>query len=105
MPPKRPPPAPQRGKLVQGLFWGGVALAPLAILVLLFGSGTGSLRIAVTLAVLAVAALALSMAMRPGPEMVRLEIEHRVLDEVERARALTREDVTTAARNTHRALS
>ncbi len=58
-----------------------------------------------TLAVLTIVLLALSIALRPSVELVRVEIEHRVLDEVERVRVKAREDTTTAARNTHRALS
>jgi hypothetical protein len=103
-------PAPEaqvarRGKLVQGLFWGGVGLAPLAILILLFGSGTGSLRVAVTLSVLTMVMLGVSIAMRPSIEMLRVDIEHRVLDEMERVRIRTRDDIANAARNTHRALT
>lgn len=103
-------PAPQsqearRGKLLQGLFWGGVGLAPLAILILLFGQSTGALRVAVTLSVLTIVMLAVSIALRPSVEMVRVDIEHRVLDEMERMRLRAREDITTAARNTHRVLT
>src|ERR1700738_401531 len=96
----------RRGKLLQGLFWGGIGLAPLAMLILLFGGqSTGSLRIAVILSVLTVVGVAVSIAMRPSVEMVRVDIEHRVLDEVEHVRAMAREDVNVATRNTHRALS
>jgi len=95
----------RRGKLLQGLFWGGMALAPLAVLILLFGQSTGTLRVAVTLAVITIVMLAVSIAMRPSVEMLRVDIEHRVLDEVERVRVRAREETTTAARNTHRALT
>ena len=103
-------PAPQvqdarRGKLLQGLFWGGIGLAPLAMLILLFSQSTGMLRVAVILSVLTVVSLALSIGMRPSVEMVRVDIEHRVLDEVEHVRARSREDIKVAARNTHRVLS
>jgi hypothetical protein len=103
-------PAPEaqvarRGTLVQGLFWGGVGLAPVAILILLFGQGTGSIRVAVTLAVLTMVMLGVSIAMRPSIEMLRIDIEHRVLDEMERVRIRTRDDISNAARNTHRALT
>jgi hypothetical protein len=103
-------PAPEaqvarRGKLVQGLFWGGVALSPVAILILLFGSGTGSLRVAVMLSILTMVMLGVSIAMRPSIEMLRVDIEHRVLDEMERVRIRTRDDIANAARNTHRALT
>ncbi len=95
----------RRGRVLHGLFWGGVGLAPLAVLVLLFGASVGSLRIAVTLSVLTIVALAVSIALRPGVEMVRVDIEHRVLDEMERVRGQAREDVRLAGRNTHRALT
>lgn len=95
----------RRGQLLHGLFWGGLALAPLAVLILLFGQSTAALRIAVTLAVLTIVMLAVSIALRPSVEMVRVDIEHRFLDEVERVRARTREETAMAARNTHRALT
>ena len=62
-------PAPEaqvarRGMLVHGLFWSGVGLAPVAILILLFGQGTGSLRVAVTLSVLTMVMVGVSIAMR-----------------------------------------
>jgi hypothetical protein len=103
-------PAPEfqdvrRGKMLHWLFWGGVGLAPLAMLILLFGQSNATLRIAVILSVLTVVALAVSIAMRPSVELLRVDIEHRVLDEVERVRLRAREDITTAARNTHRVLS
>ena len=97
--------AVRREKVLHGLFWGGMGLAPIAVLVLLFGQSTGSLRVAVTLSVLTIVMLAVSVAMRPSVEMLRVDIEHRVLDELERVRARSRDDITTAARNTHRALT
>ena len=103
-----PAPKPQdarRGQLVQGLLWAGVGLAPLAVLVLLFGSSTGALRVAVVLITLTAVMVALSIALRPSVELLRADIEERVLDEVDTIRARAREDVSTAARNTHRALS
>jgi hypothetical protein len=96
---------PRRGQLVQRMLWGGVALAPLAVLILLFGSSTGSLRFAVILITFSVTMIAISVALRPSLELVRADIEERVLDEVDAIRARAREDVTTAARNTHRALT
>jgi hypothetical protein len=96
---------PRRGQLVQRLLWSGVALAPLAVLILLFGSSTGSLRFAVILITFSVTMIAVSVALRPSIELVRADIEERVLDEVDAIRARSREDVATAARNTHRALT
>src|SRR5262245_14353501 len=95
----------RRERLMHRLFWGGVGLAPLAVLTVLFGSGTGALRIAVMLSVLTIALLAVSIAMRPSVEMIRVDIEHRFLDEVERVQARSRQEVAAAVRNTHRVLS
>jgi hypothetical protein len=95
---------PQRGRLLNGLFWGGVGLAPLAILVVLFGGSTAALRVAVALAVLTVVLLAVSIALRPSIELLRVDIEERVLDEVEQMRAHIREDIVRAGRVTQRAL-
>src|SRR5258705_14019988 len=95
----------RRGKVPHWLFWGGMGLAPLSVLILLFGQSTGTIRVAVTLAVITIVLLAVSIAMRPSVEMLRVDIEHRVLDEVERVRVRAREETTTAARNTHRALT
>ncbi len=99
------PPDVRRAQVPQGLFWVGIVLAPVAVLILLFGQSVGSLRVAVVLAVITIVLLAVSIAMRPSVEMLRVDIEHRVLDEVERVRVKAREDTTTAARNTHKALS
>src|SRR5262245_1465732 len=95
----------RRGRDLHGLLWGGVGLAPLSILILLFGGGTGSLRIAVVFAVLSTTLIAVSVALRPSVELLRADIEERVLDEVEQVRLHARADVATAARNTHRALT
>lgn len=95
----------RRERLLQGLFWGGMALAPLAVLVLLFGQSAGAQRVAITLSVLTIVLLAISIGMRPSVEMLRVDIEHRILDELERVRVRSREDIATAARNTHRALT
>jgi hypothetical protein len=95
----------RRGRLLHGMFWSGVGLAPLAILILLFGQGMGALRIAVVVAALAIVMLAVSIAMRPSVELLRADIEERVLNEVDHVRLRAREEISTAARNTHRVLT
>jgi hypothetical protein len=87
------------------MFWGGMALAPVAVLILLFGQSTGALRAAVVLAVLTIVLLAVSMAMRPSVDLVRVDIEHRVLDEMERIRVRTRDETAMVARHTAKALA
>ena len=50
-----PSTSPQRK--AQALFWAGMALAPVAVLILLFGQSTGALRAAVALAVITIVLL------------------------------------------------
>src|SRR5262245_45498850 len=95
----------RRGPLLHGMLWIGVALAPLAILVLMFGTSVGALRVAVGLSVLTVVLVGASVALRPSVELLRVDIEERVLDEVEQIRLHARHDVAVAARNTHQALT
>nr|WP_225853719.1 hypothetical protein [Micromonospora sp. AMSO31t] len=69
-------------QLLTVLFWIGVALAPLAALILLVADGNGSLRFGAVLAILAVVLIGLSVALRAesgggasGAEELREEIE------------------------------
>ena len=82
-----------------------MALAPVAVLILLFGQSTGALRVAVVLAVITIVLLAFSMAIRPSVDMVRVDIEHRVLDEMERIRLRAQGETHAVARQSHRALT
>ncbi|MER7459685.1 hypothetical protein [Micromonospora sp. NPDC126480] len=65
--------------LLTALFWVGVALAPVAALILLVADGNGPLRFAAVLAILAVVLIGLSIALRAdggsGGEELREEIE------------------------------
>lgn len=91
----------QRGaRLLVILFWGGVGLAPLAALILLF-----ALRFGVILAVLAVVLIGLSIALRRDSDTVRIELQEAMLEELGQLRNDVREDMATAARNTHRSLT
>ena len=71
---KRHPP------LLTTLFWVGVAIAPVAALILLVADGNGPLRFAAVLAILAVVLIGLSIALRAdggqaGAEELREEID------------------------------
>ena len=94
---------PRRRPLLTVLFWTGVGLAPLAMLLLLFADGNGLLRVAAVLAVLAVVLIGLSIGLRGDPEAVRVDIEDMIADEIEGLHRDVRKDVETAARATHRA--
>src|SRR5215510_12971633 len=91
-------------KVLGGLFWGGVGLAPLAVLIMLVASG-GVLKVAAVIAMMSVVLIGVSITLRRDPETVRVELHDTILDEVDQLRHDVREDVNAAARNTHRALT
>jgi hypothetical protein len=93
------------GKLLVALFWVGMALAPVAALLLLLGQSAGSLRIAAVLAVIAVVMIGLSITLRRDAESVRIEMEEVLLDEIDMLRDDVREDIATATRASHRSLT
>src|SRR3712207_5978911 len=92
------------GRLLVGLFWIGVAIAPGAALLLLFGDDTRSLRLAVVLAVLAIVLIGLSITLRQGAEAARTETEELLYSEMDGLRDDLREDIAAAARATRDAL-
>ncbi|WP_020523005.1 hypothetical protein [Catelliglobosispora koreensis] len=93
----------QRARIFSALFWVGVALAPLAALVLLIGSSTGSLRTAVGILVLSVIMIAVSIMLRREGETMKTELEDTLFDEVDATRADIRDDIAHAVHATHRA--
>ncbi|MEV1144828.1 hypothetical protein AB0I76_14225, partial [Micromonospora sp. NPDC049799] len=86
--------------LLTTLFWVGVAIAPVAALILLVADGNGPLRFAAVLAILAVVLIGLSIALRAdggpagGAEELREEIDQL-------RRELRGEIVATAQRGNH----
>ena len=93
------------GQLPTVLFWSGVTLAPVAAAVVLLSDGSGALRVAAVLAILTVVLIALSIMLRPDARAIRVELEEKLLDEIDALRADVRQDIATAARATHRAYS
>jgi hypothetical protein len=95
----------QRGALLTVVFWVGIGLTPLAAaLVMLTGGGTG-LRLACVLGILATALIGLAVMLRPDGASVRTEVEEMVFEELDVLREDVREDISTAARATHKAFS
>ncbi|SHN01120.1 hypothetical protein [Cryptosporangium aurantiacum] len=97
MPPPHLPP-PERGESesaptpgfrrhVGKLFWVGVAIAPIAALLLVLGSGVGPLRAAAVLAVFSVVIIGLSVVLRDDAAMVKDDVEDQLRTEVDRLRA------------------
>src|SRR5262245_40348326 len=93
-----------RAKVLAGLFWSGVGLVPLAVLIMLVASG-GLLKVAAFIAMVSVVLIGVSITLRRDPETVRVELHDTILDEVDQLRHDVREEVNAAARNTHRALT
>ncbi len=91
-----------RSRLLTVQFWVGIALAPLAALLLIFG-GTAA---AAVIAIIAVVVLALSVMLRSDSSSPAPTPANSVTaDEMFALREDVRADITTAARATHRALS
>lgn len=90
---------PRSHRVLTGLFWTGVGLAPLAGVVLLLGGGS----LAAVLGVLTVVLIGLSITLRPDAATVRAEMEKTLLEEIDMLREDMRGDITTAARATHQA--
>ncbi|MEN3304134.1 MAG: hypothetical protein V7603_336 [Micromonosporaceae bacterium] len=86
-------------------FWTGVGVASLAALLVLFSNGTQALRVAAILAILAVVLVGLAIMMRPDARSVRAELEESVFEEIDGLRADIREDISSAARATHKSFS
>lgn len=94
----------QRGERVYSiLFWVGVALAPIAALMLLISSGTGGLKGALGVVIISVILIGVSIIMRRDGEGLRTELEETVFDEIDALRADVRADISQAAQATHRA--
>jgi hypothetical protein len=95
----------KRGGPLTVVFWIGVALAPLAALLILVSQGAGALRVAAILAVVAVVCIGLSLVLRKDAETMRVELEEVMLDEIDSLRDDVRADIATATRSSHRQLA
>ena len=96
------PTDPRSKQLLTALFWGGVALAPVAALILLVADGNGPLRFAALLAILAVVLIGLSITLRSdnGHEQYTEELREE-LDELRRE---LRSEIVAAAQRGNQAL-
>src|SRR4051812_46303428 len=91
--------------LLSVLLWAGVGLAPVAaLLALAAGESLGLVRLAIVLAVVALALIGIAIALRRDPESLRTQVEDMVFEELDIMRDDLREDITTAARATHKSL-
>ncbi|MFU8874950.1 hypothetical protein [Micromonospora sp. SL4-19] len=103
MPAPVAPAAKRTSLLLTLLFWAGVALAPLAALILLVADGGGTLRIGAVLAILAVVLIGLSIALRADGSDGAAGAEE-LRDEIEQLRRELRSEVVAAAQRGNQAL-
>ncbi|MFG1899186.1 hypothetical protein [Micromonospora carbonacea] len=89
-------------RLLSVLFWIGVALAPVAALILLVADGNGPLRFAAVLAILAVVLIGLSIALRADGGYGEAAEELR--DEIDQLRRELRGEIVAAAQRGNQAL-
>ncbi|MGB2569365.1 hypothetical protein ACPFP2_13060 [Micromonospora citrea] len=95
-------PEQRNPQLLTVLFWIGVAIAPIAALILLVADGNGPLRFAAVLAIVAVVLIGLSIALRNdsgGPAR-----SEEFLDELEQLRRELRSEIVAAAQRGNQAL-
>ncbi|MET8356814.1 hypothetical protein [Micromonospora sp. NPDC005171] len=95
--------ARRQPSLLTMLFWAGVALAPVAALILLVADGNGPLRFAAVLAILAVVLIGLSIALRPDGEGDAVRTDE-LQDEIEELRRELRSEIVAAAQRGNQAL-
>src|SRR3954470_15939923 len=73
-------------RLLRGLIWAGVLLAPLAAAVVLLGQSSGSVRFAVLLIAVSVVLIGASVLIRNDPVLQRMHVEDRVSEEIQTLR-------------------
>jgi hypothetical protein len=84
--PEKDPETGHSSRLLRGLIWAGVLLAPLAAAIVLLGSSSGSVRFAVLLIAVSVALIGASVLIRNDPVLHRMHVEDRVAEEIETLR-------------------
>jgi len=85
--PDRDPDAGHSARLLRGLIWTGVLLAPLAAAIVLLGHSSGSVRFAVLLIAVSVVLIGASVLIRSDPVLQRMHVEDRLAEEVDALRA------------------
>ncbi|GAA0545017.1 hypothetical protein GCM10010172_28310 [Paractinoplanes ferrugineus] len=95
--PDRDPDAGHSARLLRGLIWAGVLLAPLAAVVVLLGQSSGSVRFAVLLIAVSVVLVGSAVLIRSDPVLQRGHVEERVAEEVEALRVQLRAEFGHAA--------
>ncbi|MBO3743584.1 hypothetical protein J5X75_39415, partial [Actinoplanes sp. NEAU-H7] len=84
-------------RLLRGLVWAGVVLAPMAAAFVLIGGNSNSVRFAILLIAVSVVLIGASVLVRSDPVLLRMDIEDRVAQEVEALRRELRAEFAEAA--------
>ncbi|MFC7535440.1 hypothetical protein [Actinoplanes sp. GCM10030250] len=95
--PERDPQAGHNARLLRGLLWAGVVIAPLAAAVVLVGGGSSSVRFGVVLVAVSVVLVGASTLIRNDPVLLRMDVEDRVAEEVEALRKEMRAELAAVA--------
>ncbi|GAA2518977.1 hypothetical protein [Pilimelia columellifera] len=96
--------SPTGGGALALMFWGGVAAAPVAALMIVFADGVGAVKIAAGVAVLAVILVALATMLRDGGAG-QGELEEVIFEESDALRHDLREDIKSAVRSVNKAFT
>jgi hypothetical protein len=105
MPATQNRPGQQSGQLAPMLFWVGVGLTPLAVLLLLFSGGSGALRLGVVLVVAAVVLTGLAMKLRLDSGGGPGDLDDAVYQEMDALRDMLRQEIAGAVGASHRSLA
>src|SRR5262249_10249731 len=79
--------------LPTAVFWAGVALAPLAVLLFLVSTGAFAMQIAAVLAVVALALMGVALWLNRDGDSARAEVEEVVFEELDAMRGEVRDDI------------
>jgi hypothetical protein len=95
--PERDTQSGHSARLLRGLVWAGVVLAPIAAAVVLVGGDASSARFAVLLMAVSVVLIGASVLIRADPVLLRMDVEDRVAEEVDGLRRQLRAEFASAA--------
>jgi hypothetical protein len=86
------------------LFWSGVGLTPVAVVLILVSDSPTALRLAAVLAVVAIVLIGMSITLRRETDTGGADVEDVILDEIEALHEDVREDISAAGRATEKAM-
>ncbi|MEU4618474.1 hypothetical protein AB0G04_00650 [Actinoplanes sp. NPDC023801] len=95
--PERDNQAGHSARMLRGLVWAGVVLAPIAAAVVLIGDNSNTARFAVLLIAVSVVLIGASVLVRSDPVLLRMDVEDRVAQEVDAMRRELRAEFSSAA--------